>query len=287
MHPLAKPLGRAAALVACSVFTFAACGSDTPPPADSAEAVAVAPRVIDVSAGDYFYTMADTISAGATTFQLTTTGQEPHHMQIVRLNEGKALPDLLAAMASHGPPPAWAEFVGGPNAPSPNASASIVTLDLAPGTYGVLCVIPSPDGVPHLAKGMSKTLVVTPATGGALPAVTNRMTLTDYDFVFAEPLTAGTHVLEVKNAAAQPHEVLLVKLVPGATPIQFVEWTEKPAGPPPGELIGGTVGLSQGMANLVHLDLAAGEYALICFIPDAGDGRPHFLHGMIQQISVQ
>lgn len=51
---------------------------------------------------------------------------------------------------------------------------------------------------------------MTPTDGRApmpTPAVT--MTLADYDFVLSSPLTAGAHVIEVKNAAMQPHEVFI------------------------------------------------------------------------------
>jgi hypothetical protein len=36
----------------------------------------------------------------------------------------------------------------------------------------------------------------------------------------------------------------------------------------------------------VTLTLTAGEYGLLCFIPDAKDGKPHFVHGMIKQFVV-
>lgn len=275
-----------------SLFAFAAlgtaCSGDAP--ADSAltaEAqTAIAPAVIDVSAGDFFYTMADTIAAGAVTLQLATTGEELHHLQLVRLAEGKTAEDLFREMQGD-MPPAWAELVGGPNAPIPNATMSRVTLDLSAGTYVALCVIPSPDGVPHVAKGMSKTVVVTPSAGGAaLPAPTVRMSLVDYDFLMDTPLTAGSHVIEVSTAPGQPHEVVIAKLAPGATAMQMVEWVEKMDGPPPGAPMGGTVGLSQGLTNYVHVDLEPGEYALLCFLPDAKDGKPHVLHGMMKQITV-
>lgn len=288
-----RDLRRAIALsmMATLSASVTACGGDTPPAEDAATAdasavVASAPQVIDVSAGDYFYTMADTVPAGATTFRLATTGQEMHHVQLVRLDDGHTMEELMTAMQG-GPEPAWAHFVGGPNAPAPNATTSSVTLDLTPGTYAVLCMIPSPDGAPHVAKGMSKRLVVTPSTAEtALPTVTARMTLTDYDFVLDAPLTAGSQVIEVKNTAAQPHEVFIAKLAPGKTAAELLQWLEKMDGPPPGAPMGGTVGLSNGMTNYVHADLEPGEYALICFLPDAGDGKPHFVHGMIKQITV-
>jgi len=272
------------ALVACGGNTDAV--SNTASANSSADASPVNPQVIDVTAGDYIYTVADTISSGATTFRLSTTGQEMHHLQLVRLDDGHTLDELIGSL--QGAPPVWAQFIGGPNAPAPNAGTASVTVNLAPGNYALLCLIPSPgDGTPHVAKGMSKTLVVTPSDGvAALPAVTARMTLTDFDFVLDAPLKSGVQVIEVQNSAEQQHEVLIARLAPGATAADLLQWIEKPEGPPPGEPMGGTVGLSSGMTNYVHTDFPAGEYALICFIPDAADGRPHYAHGMIKQISV-
>ncbi len=285
---------RATSLCGLAAFSVAlsACGGDNDAGTDteladaSAGASPVDPKIIDVTAGDYFYTVTDTITSGATTFRLATTGQEMHHVQLVRLDDGHTLAELLSA-PMHGPPPPWVHFVGGPNAPAPNAGQAMVTVNLAPGNYALMCMIPSPDGTPHVAKGMSKTLVVTPSeTVAALPAVTSRMTLTDYDFVFDAPLKSGAQVIEVQNSAEQLHEVFIARLAPGATAAQLLQWIEKPEGPPPGEPMGGTVGLSSGMTNYVHTDLSAGEYALLCFLPDAKDGRPHFAHGMLKQITV-
>ena len=263
-----------------------ACGDAAREEAANISTTASAPTVIDVSAGDYFYTMADTITAGAVTLQLATVGQELHHLQLIRLADGKTMEDLFVEMQGE-VPPAWAELVGGPNAPIPNATTSRVTLQLDAGTYVALCIIPSPDGVLHVAKGMSKAVVVRPGDHGApLPTPTAKMTLVDYDFVLDAPLTAGAHVIEVNTAMGQPHEVVIVRLNPGVSVSQFASWVESMAGPPPGAPMGGTVGLAHGRTNYVHVDLEPGEYGLMCFFPDAKDGRPHVAHGMLKQITV-
>jgi hypothetical protein len=279
----------AAALFA-AITLLAACDKSETAAADGAVATdamaSVAPQVVDVSAGDFYYTMPDTLSAGATTFRLITTGQELHHMTLVKLEDGKTLEDLMTAIKS-GPPPAWAQFVGGPNPPTPMAATAEVTVDLTPGSYAAVCFVPSPDGVEHVAKGMSKTFVVTPsATPALMPLATDTMTLSDYDFSMGHPLTAGEHTVLVQNSAAQVHEVFVAKLAPGATPEQLVAWIMKPDGPPPGEAMGGVASLQTGVDNIMHLNLPAGDYALICFVPDAGDGKPHLEHGMIKQITV-
>jgi hypothetical protein len=50
--------------------------------------------------------------------------------------------------------------------------------------------------------------------------------------------------------------------------------------------LGGVSGLDVGASQYFTADFAPGNYALICFLPDAKDGKPHFAHGMIQQITV-
>ena len=39
--------------------------------------------------------------------------------------------------------------------------------------------------------------------------------------------------------------------------------------------------------NDVMLDLKPGAYGLICFYPDAKDGKPHLAHGMVATITVE
>ena len=79
----------------------------------------------------------------------------------------------------------------------------------------IACLIPSSDGVPHLAKGMIRPLTVTPSERqtSATPADLV-MSLSDYDFGLSAPLTAGKRVIRVSNDAGQLHEVVVVRLEP-------------------------------------------------------------------------
>jgi len=91
----------------------------------------------------------------------------------------------------------------------------------------------------------------------------------------------------VQNVGKQHHEVELVQLAPNATVADFMKWLEKMEGPPPGKPLGGVAGMEPGMSEYFTADFTPGNYALICFLPDANDGKPHFVHGMIQQIMVR
>jgi hypothetical protein len=62
---------------------------------------------------------------------------------------------------------------------------------------------------------------------------------------------------------------------------------QKPEGPPPASAIGGTSAQMAGFTAYFTVDLTAGDYALVCFLPDAKDGKMHLEHGMIQTFKLQ
>lgn len=267
---------------------MAACVRGEAPPAEQTTVATppTAPPVVTVTATDYAFQMPDTVPSGPVVFRLINNGTEPHHVQILRLDEGKTLADFTA-LPPNVPPPAWVVEVGGPNSPPPGGGRSETAVNLIMGNYVAVCFVPSPDGKSHLAKGMVKPFVVPPMTStAALPTPDLTMVLTDYSFELSGPIAPGHQVIRVVNQARQPHEVLLVKLAEGRTAQDVAAWVEKMDGPPPGEPVGGTVGLAQFVDNYVIHTFAPGEYALLCFIADARDGKPHVAHGMIRQISV-
>jgi hypothetical protein len=245
-----------------------------------------APNVVTMTAIDYGYQGPDTIPAGMTTFRLVDQGKEPHQIQLIRLNEGKTMQDFTA-LPNNGPTPAWVVFVGGPSAADPGDTAT-ATLSVEPGKYVMLCFIPSPDGKPHVAKGMIRPLEVVAAPGAvaAAPQADISLKLIDYGFTFSQPITSGHHTIKVENAGTQPHELVLVRLDPGKKAEDFIHWADKMTGPPPGHLMSGLAGITPGSTAYVSDDFTPGPYALVCFYPDAKDGKPHFMHGMIQTMTV-
>ena len=245
------------------------------------------PNVVTVTAHDYTFDAPAEIPAGLTTFQLVNRGPSLHHLQLIKLEGGKSGDDFVAALKAGGPPPQWATLAGGPNPPEPGSMTS-ATLVMEPGSYAIVCFVPSLDGMPHLMKGMVHALKVTGTSqaGAAEPAADVVMKLVDFDFQLSAPIKAGRHTIRVENAGAQPHEVAFVRLKPGKTGADFTAWGEKPEGPAPGEVHGGISGIMPGTHAFANLDLPAGEYALICFFPDIKDGKAHFEHGMMKVIQV-
>ncbi len=246
---------------------------------------------ITITADDYVFLVPDTVQAGIATLELVNRGEELHHAMLIRLDEDRTLAELQeeleAVLRAGGEPRPWVVFAGGPNAVDPGASAS-VTVALRPGRYALVCLIASPDGDLHVAKGMIRELIVAPARAATdLPPADAAVVLSDYGFEFSRPLAAGRQTLRVRNDAVQWHEIQLFRLDPGKTVEDLERWLAAADGPPPGASIGGVAALSQGHANNLALNLTPGEYALVCFLPDSQDGKPHFVHGMIKGFTVE
>lgn len=214
-------------------------------------------------------------------------GREDHHLVLMRLSDGKTAADLSAALRQEGPLPSWATLAGGPNGAAPGATAQ-ATVALAPGSYILMCVMPTADGTPHMAKGMVAPLTVTPRTTAAVaePTADVKLSLSDYAFDVPGPLTVGTHTLRVDNNGTQPHEAFLVRLAPGKSATDLLAWYDKMQGPPSGESFGGITPIEVGGHAYFTDDFTAGHYALFCFVPDAKDGKPHIAHGMIKEFTV-
>jgi hypothetical protein len=245
-------------------------------------------RVVTVTGKDFKFDAPDEIPAGLTEFRFLNKGPSIHHMQILRLTNGKTFGDLSAALKRQGPPPKWMKEVGGPNAPAPGMESN-ATLMLEPGNYAIICFVDI-GGAPHFTKGMVRPLKVVAATGPAAvrPTPDVTVTLVDYGFNFSTPVLAGTRTIQVQNSGPQNHEVELVQLAPGKTANDFLAWAGAGMkGAPPAKPIGGVAAIERGMSQTFSANFTPGNYAFICFIPDAKDGKPHFTHGMTKEFSVR
>jgi len=256
----------------------------TAPPA----AAPATPNVVTVTARDFAFDAPAEIPAGMTTLHLVNNGPDVHHIQLVKLEQGKTMDELVKSLKPEKPMPDWAVQMGGPNTPRPGGGISDGTMQLEPGNYAMICLIPAPDGVPHFVKGMTKALTVTAAATPSAPEPTADVVvkLVDYDFQFSQPLTPGRHTIRFENPGPQAHEMFIAKLSPGTTAQQFMEWMMKPKGPPTAEPIGGITSIERGGVNFFTGDFPAGEYGLYCFEPDEKTGKPHLAHGMVKQIKV-
>ena len=127
------------------------------------------------------------------------------------------------------------------------------------------------------------------AAAPATPEGDAHLTLKDFSFDL-DSLSAGKHTVTVKNDGPQPHEATIVKLNDGVT-VDTIKGmltaSPAPSGPPPWTDVGGVTGIAPGGTASFDVDLPAGNYAFICFVPDPATGKAHFELGMIGSLTIQ
>lgn len=263
-----------AALAACS------------PKPDATPATA-APEVT-FTATDFAFAGPDTIAPGFTTIRMVNQGAQDHHLILGRIDDGKTLQDVTAYMKEHpGAEPPFMTWRGAVAAVAAGGSDGATT-DLPSGKYIAICFLPDPtDGREHLSKGMMKEVVVAGSPGLAqAPKAEGEIRLKDYAFEIPA-LAAGTHTFRVINDGPLTHELQVVRLNDGATSQDYLAaFAPGAKGPPPGVMIGGPGAYSKGLEGYWTVTLTPGNYALLCFVPDPADGKPHFMKGMVRDISV-
>ena len=243
--------------------------------------------------GKMSYSLSDTeAQAGVVKLVLKNADTEmAHQAQLMKLNDGVTSEQFTTALLSPagvGAVMPLAEFAGGPNAVEPGATSSVVA-NLDPGaTYMVICQLPGPDGKPHYALGMLGSFTTSDqANGAAMPESSTTVSLSD--FTFSEPESIDwTKQLTITNDGPEPHELTVLAAAPGKT-IDDVKsaLASEAAGPPPYLTMGGVAALPQGMSQVTTLSVEPGSYLLVCFVVDPATGKPHYLLGMEQEITVK
>ncbi len=109
----------------------------------------------------HFMGLADSLPVGVHSFEISTSGNEPHLMDIVRKNDGvtESFEELLALPEEE----AFAKVTSVGSGFAAPGESSYVLVDFAPGEYLAVCPLPvgwvdmsgpPPDGAPHFTEGM-------------------------------------------------------------------------------------------------------------------------------------
>lgn len=202
-------------------------------------------------------------------------------VETVRLNEGVTIEQLQQTLAEN--EEAALELItllGSTMVPG----TGTVVHDLDPGNY-VLAETGdqgSVESVTFFAAGEP--------SGATAPTADVAVDLVDFAFVMPTELKAGTQTWQITNKGTQWHELAIVKLNEGATiddVLGAIMAEGEPSGPPPFEMVNGWTPMGPEQTAWVTWDLPAGEYTVLCFLPDLnGDFAPHLTHGMVANVTV-
>jgi hypothetical protein len=258
----------ATVVVLTGLLGLAACGGDDENEAGGTTAATTAAAesdagAIEVKGAEYAFLMPEEAEGGVVSFETSNIGKEVHEYALGRLDEGKTLADVMKALEQEQrDPPTWFEDVGGVPVLSQGEEITI-TRDLEPGTYVMLCFLPSPKGVPHVNLGMVKSFELVGDSGRELPepdAVIAAKSGT-YEIPAIE---AGRQTLELRNADTKEREFFLVSFKPGKTLQDIDAWGEGGfKGPAPGTFHGAMQTIPPGTSVFLEIDLKPGvEYTL-------------------------
>jgi hypothetical protein len=273
------------------------------------------------TARDYaFFDLPASVPGGLTRLSMTQEGPSDHHAMFMRLNEGATADDFMTALQAgdFGAILGAATSLGGPNAGAVGTTTNFI-VDLTPGQYMVVCLIPDEEtGLPHAAMGMLTPMEVTEAGAAAEPPESDvAIDLVDFAFQGLSPeMAAGKQTWAITDTGEQLHELVVYKMAegvpysvaesiilapPAASPEASPEGMEEmpgevaspvaesspvAGGPLPFAGIGGSAPMNPGLTNYLEVDLTAGDYFAICFVPDFETGAPHFALGMIMPFTV-
>ncbi|MHB8646784.1 MAG: hypothetical protein ACYDAR_13420 [Thermomicrobiales bacterium] len=253
-------------------------------------AAAATPADVTIVGRDFAFDMPSTLPAGLVHLTFINQGKEEHEAQFFLLKPGVTETQLLKVFQDHGPPSGPPAFISAGGVGNIGAGQrQEIYLTLQPGTYEVVCFSSGADNVPHVAKGMYKSVTVTGTAGEAMPPTADgTVTMKDFAFDLPDVITqAKPLTLQVVNNGPSEHEMALFKLLPGKTPqdaLAFVQ-SRNPTGPPPGDVAGGLTAIAPGSSGWVVLNLAPGTYFVACFVPDSS-GKPHVADGMYASFTV-
>jgi len=114
------------------------------------------------------------------------------------------------------------------------------------------------------------------------------ITAADYAFTAPDSIAAGLEMFHLANRGPSIHHLQIVELLEGKTVSDLMDALKNP-GPPPAwvRYVGGPNSIAPVPTDtsVAWLTLTAGNYALLCFVPDSV-GVPHFAHGMVRPLTV-
>jgi len=244
-----------------------------------------AEQELAITSSEYGFQMLDSVPAGLVHITLHNVGGDIHEAALVHFTDTIGTAAAYAdSVRAHVEFPSNAEDVGGAALTMPGNSNG-VWVRLTPGRYAVVCWKGD-----HLSRGMVHDLKVVAANGASRnpPRASRELTLVDFAFTFDKPLTAGRHILHVRNAGKEDHEGDMFKATPTIGLREYLAWLDSgERGLPPIAPVAAFGAIYPGKEAWIELRLTPGKYFIVCQVPAKADRRPHSQHGMVNEFTVE
>jgi hypothetical protein len=288
----------AAVALAAGGFTFSRAGAwaQATPPVTAGSSIDLSgiPELTATVTDEEVQLSTKSVPAGQVLLTVVNQSKTESGAGVLGPGPGQTMQDLQNAAATPTPEDAFPPFfytatiAGGPGVVEPGEKRQAI-IEVAAGDWVVFSEGNQPPAFFSATPG-SPTTQATPE-----PTVT----ITEVDFAFggfATIIPAGPQVWKVMNQGTQPHMLDLNQVPEGTTLEQVLALAATPdnATPAPGELgredfksAGGVILQSSGSTVWPVLDLPAGRYAALCFVPDpVHGGEAHLMEGMVAVFDV-
>jgi hypothetical protein len=233
------------------------------------------------------YVLPTDIPEGVVQVTFNNNSEQSVDATFARLNEGVTPDALMQALGEAGPMGALplVSLVGAGSV-LPGESAEVY-VSFAPGEYILLDTGENAPAPVPFAVGDAE------GEGAAAPEAAVEVEF--YDFAFSIPLelSAGEQLWQVSNLGEQWHEMVIFPIAADASASDIQEiialaTSVDPAvsGPAPAGFV---FPISNGETTWVNMNLEAGSYLALCFLPDLlnmESGHAHFQEGMYQILNV-
>ena len=119
----------------------------------------------------------------------------------------------------------------------------------------------------------------------AKPVADVQVEMVDFSFKMPDQIKAGPHTWQITNSGSQWHTMWIWKLNDGVTEEQFMNWfMGDDHSNPLGTSVFDSSPSTPGMTAWTTLDFTAGNYLVLCPLPDFSDNppMPHAAKGMVR-----
>jgi len=222
-----------------------------------------------------------------------SAGKEPHDFQLVKLESGHTLDELVKEISDESAPLSpWLKHGTGVGETNPGATNSAI-VKLEPDTeYVYVCTETNDEKhIAHADHGMNGTFTSGADSGAALPDANATVDTSEYKFA-VDGLEAGKNTIAFTNKGSMLHHVIIIPFRDGKTldDLKTFFQSEDQNAEPPVDFEKGTFSAVAGSGDTIvyDADLPAGHYAILCFMNDPGTaGPPHFAKGMVDELTIK
>ena len=231
------------------------------------------------SAGAVSYRAPRTVRGGLVEIRLRNAGGGAQKAQVWRIDGNHTVKEALKARH---PLPDWLRYAGGVGLTRPGRTGR--TLQALPaGRYYVGGTMEEPGSVASFS-------VTEPGRAPSPARAPARIEAIDFSFR-ASGLRAGPNSVDFDNTGREPHHAFMTRMRDDAELADVRRFFTRrvTTGPPPvdTEVTRETAVLEGGERQVTQMHLAAGRYAVICFVRNRHGGPLHLELGMINEVRVR